>query len=196
MNLEEYRHDQFELITNSKRIKYRKVMYSIVLRIDGSDLIWTLRVQLKDRVVEQSITTNLEAEVTQNRSIGSLAERHYEQVRRPLSDHPPEPMFSSKKRNIGRVEADSNERGGRSVRPRNSPADGTRRAGESSEWRRSNEWRRSGRLREREAEEAERRTRQTAQQQALAAMRAGLDVGGVVESIERDGTRTLSPTVS
>jgi hypothetical protein len=190
MNLEEYRDDQFEVITNPKRIKYRKVMYSIVLRIDGSDLIWTLRVQLKDRVVEQSITTNLEAEVTQNRSIGSLAERHYEEVRRPLSDHPPEPMFSSKKRNIGRVEADSNERGGRSVRPRNSPADGPRRAGESSEWRRS------GRLREREAEEAERRTRLTAQQQALAAMRAGLDVGGVVESIERDGTRTLSPTAS
>lgn len=190
MNLDEYRDDQFEIITNAKRIKYRKITYSIVLEIDGSDLIWTLRVQLKDRVVEQSITTNLEAEVTQNRSIGSLAERHYEEVRRPLSDHPPEPMFSSKKRNIGRVEFDSNERGGRSVRPRNSSAAGGRRTEEGAEWRRS------GRLREREAEEVERRTRRITQRQALAAMRAGLDVGGVVESIERDRSRTLSPAVS
>jgi hypothetical protein len=189
-NLEEYSDDQFEVVTNRKRIKYQKITYNIVLRINGSDLVWTLRIQLKDKVVEHSITTNLEAEVTQNRSIGSLAERHYDEARRPLSDHPPEPMFSSKKRNIGRVEVDSNQGGGRSVRPRNSPAEGTHLAMEGTEWRRS------GRLRVREAEEAQRKTRETAQQQALAVMRAGLDVGGIIESIERDGTRTVTPTVS
>jgi hypothetical protein len=145
---------------------------------------------LKDQVVEHSITTNLEAEVTQNRSIGSLAERHYDDVHRPLSDRPSEPMFSSKKRNIGRVEVDSNQGGGRSVRRRNSPAEGAHLAAEGTDWRRS------GRLREREAEEAERKTRERAQQQALAAMRAGLDVGGIIESIERDGSRTVTPTVS
>jgi hypothetical protein len=188
--VEDYPDDQFDVLTSRKRIKYQVVPYQIVLRIDGSDLVWTLRIQLKDQVVEHSITTNLEAEVTQNRSIGSLAERQYDEVRKPLSDFPPEPMFSSKKRNIGRVEIDSNEGGGRSVRPRFSPAGGAAPSGQGAEGRRS------GRLREREAEEAERRTRETAQQQALAALRAGLDVGGIVETIERDGTRTVTPTVS
>ena len=108
-------------------------------------------------------------------------------MRRPLSDRPQEPMFSSKKRNIGRVEIGSNEGGGRSVRPRFAPAKGAGTSGENAEGRRS------GRLRDREAEDAERRRREIAQESSLAAMRAGQDVGGIVESIERDGTRT--PTV-
>jgi hypothetical protein len=186
--VEDYPDDQFEVVTNRKRVKYRVVPYKIVLRIDGSDLVWTLRIQLRDQVVEHSITTNLEAEVTQNRSIGSLAERQYHGLRRPLSDRPPEPMFSSKKRNIGRVEVDSNEGGGRSVRPRVSAARGAGSTGEGAEGRRS------GRLKDREAEEAERRARLIAQEQAWAAMRAGQDVGGIVQSIERDASRT--PTVS
>jgi hypothetical protein len=189
-SVEDYPDDQFEVLTSQKRIKYQVVPYQIVLRIDGSDLVWTLRIQLKDQVVEHSITTNLEAEVTQNRSIGSLAERRYEDARRPLSDFPPEPMFSSKKRNIGGVEFDNDEGGGRSVRPRFSPAEGAGPSGQGAEGRRSS------RLRGREAEEAERRTRETAQQQALTVMRAGLDVGGVFEYIERDVTRTVTPTVS
>lgn len=188
--MEDYPDDQFEVITNHKRAKYQTIPYHIVLRIDGSDLIWTLRIQLKDQVVERSITTNLEAEITQHKSIGSLAERQYDATHRPLSDRPPEPMFSSKKRNIGRVEADSNKGGGRSVRPRVSLEGGARPPGEGAEWRRS------GRLREREAEEVERRRREIAQAQVLAAMRAGQDVGGVVESIERDATRTVTPGVS
>ena len=161
-----------------------------MLRIDGSDLVWTLRVQLKGEVVERSITTNLEAEVTQNRSIGSLAERQYDELRRPLSDFPSELMSSRKKRNIGRVEMDSNKDGGRSVRPRVDPAGGADPSDEGVESRRS------GRLREREAEEAESRARQIVQEQAVAAMRAGRDVGGIVESIERDGTRIVTPAVS
>lgn len=179
--MEDYPDDQFNVVTNRRRIKYRVVPYKIVLRIDGSDLVWTLRIQLRDQVVEHSITTDLEAEVTQNRSIGSLAERQYNRLRRPLSDRPPEPMFSSKKRNIGRVEVDSNEGGGRSVRPRVSTAD------EGAEGRRS------GRLKDREAEEAGRRARRIAQERALVAMRAGQDVWGIVQSIERDAR---SPTVS
>jgi hypothetical protein len=179
--VDDYPDDQFEVVTNRKRFKYRVVPYKIVLRIDGSDLVWTLRIQLRDQVVEHSITTDLEAEVTPNQSIGSLAERQYHRLCRPLSDRPPEPMFSSKKRNIGRVEVDSNEGGGRSVRPRVSAAD------EGAEGRRS------GRLKDREAEEAERRARQIVQERALAAMRAGQDVWGIVQSIERDAR---SPTVS
>ena len=163
--------------------------YKIVQRIDGSDLVWTLRVQLKDEVVEHSITTSLEAEVTQNRSFGSLAKRQYDKVRRPLSDFPPEPMSSSKKQNIGRLEMDGNKGGGRSVRPRLDPAGGADPSGEGVESRRS------GRLREREAEEAENRAREIAREQAVAAMRAGQDVGGIVESIERDGTTTVTPAV-
>ena len=156
--MEDYPNDQFEVVTDRKRVKYRVIPYKIVLRIDGSDLVWTPRIQLRDQVVKHSITTDLEAEVTQNRSIGSLAERQYHGLRRPLSDRPPESMFSSKKRNIGRVEVDSNEGGGRSVRPRVST---TRRAGSTGE---GAEGRRSGRLKDREAEEAERRARQIAQE--------------------------------
>jgi hypothetical protein len=185
--VEDYPDDQFEVLTSRKKTKYRVVPYQIVLRIDGSDLVWTLRIQLRDQVIEDSITTVLEAEVTQNRSIGSLAERQYHGLHRPLSDRPPEPMFSSKKRNIGRVEADSNEGGGRSVRPRVSAARDAGSTGEGAGGRRS------GRLKDREVEEAERRARQIAQEQALAAMRAGPDVGGIVQSIERDASRT--PTV-
>ena len=99
-------------------------------------------------------------------------------------------MFSGKKRNIGRVEIGSNEGVGRSVRPRVAPPGFAGPSGESVEGRRS------GRLREREAEDGERRRREIAQEQALAAMRAGQDMGGIVESIERDGTRTVTPTVS
>jgi hypothetical protein len=186
--VEDYPDDQFEVVINRRRVRYRVVPYKIVLRIDGSDLVWTLRIQLRDQVVEHSITTDLEAEVTPNRSIGSLAERQYHGLRRPLSDRPPEPMFSSKKRNIGKVEVDSNEGGGRSVRRRVSAARGAGSTGEGAEGRRS------GRLKDREAEEAQRRARLIAQEQAWAAMRAGQDVGGIVQSIERDASRT--PTVS